>query len=103
MSENDQDRHPFPEPFFAVWEEDGTTKSGTLKIQSDNNEEYFKDHSSDLYMPEDGKHIFKFRAFIEGYIFKEIDVVLNIEPFIEVPSGPHNEEIYYVIGASQNP
>ena len=56
-------------------------------------------------MPEDGKHIFKLKAFVPGTdtLYKEFDVVLNIEPFIGVPTGPHNEEIYYVIGASQNP
>ena len=32
MTLSDSGRSAFPGSFFAVWEEDGTSKSGTLKI-----------------------------------------------------------------------
>ena len=43
----DKNEGALPDPFYVKWETNGSTKSGSIKIYTDNNDEYLKEKSVD--------------------------------------------------------
>ena len=80
---------PFPGSFFVLWDEAGintSLHSGKVKVQTNNNKEYFQSESADIHMPANGQHSFKLKATSAKGPTAEVDIIVNIEPNIVIPS-----------------
>ena len=85
---------------FMTFTPTGTNPNvATLEIESSDNDDYF------IVAPQvaDGVHSMNYRGVNSLGMTEDVVFVVNIEPLITVPTPPHNEVMYYVIGATNNP